>query len=121
MKKLILVVFGILALASVAWGLVDYSTQSATKTADAAISTVPGYFHGITVTTDATNACTIDIYDNASAASGDKLIPTWVVPTSATNRAQTYSVSPPVRYLKGIYVDITCAGTCSYMVYYSNR
>ena len=121
MKKFTLCFLMFLALASTVWALPDWVQQSATKTADAAISTTPGYFHGIVVTTDATNACTVKIYDNKSAASGDKLIPDWIVTTSATDRAQSYSISPPVRYGQGIYVDITTDGACSYMVYFNNR
>jgi hypothetical protein len=97
----------------------DWVRQSATQTGDAAVVTGPGVFHGIMVITDGTNAVTMDIYDNASAASGTKLIPTWTITTSSTNRAQTISFFPPVRFLNGIYVDITCAGTVAYMVYFN--
>ena len=88
------------------------------QTAAAAIKASSGWFHGITVITDGTNSVTISIYDNASAASGTELIPTWIVTTSSANRAQTYSVSPPVRTKNGIYVNVTTSGTVTYMVYY---
>ena len=97
----------------------DSCKTSETKTADAAITTSGGLFHGITVVTDATNAVTLNIYDNATAASGRKLIPTdTVITTSAADRVQTYSVYPPVEYYSGVYVDITCSGTVAYMVYF---
>jgi hypothetical protein len=120
MKKIGLALLGILLSVSIAWGISDFSQQSATQTGDAAISTSPGYLHGIVVMTDGTNAVTVEIYDNKSAASGTKMIPTWTVTTSNTNRSQSYSIEPPVKYTQGIYVDVTCAGTVSYMVYFSN-
>lgn len=98
----------------------DWSKPSDTKSADAAITTGPGYFYGILVITDATNACTVVAYDNATAASGTTLFPSWPVTTSTTDRAQYLSFRHPVKYLNGIYVDITCSGTCSYKVYYND-
>lgn len=94
--------------------LCDVSTQ---QTADATILTGGGYFHGIAVVTDGTNSVTVNVYDN-TAGSGTKLIPDWVVTSSSANRAQTYSVYPPIRVTTGIYVDITTAGSVKYMVYY---
>lgn len=121
MKKLLLTALIILSLCAPVFGEApDWSKPSDTKTADAAITTGPGYFYGILVMTDATNACTVVAYDNASAASGTTLFPSWVVTTSTTDRAQYLSFRHPVKYLNGIYVDITCSGTCSYKVYYNN-
>jgi len=95
----------------------EWCQQSDEKTADAAIDTGGGFFYGIEVMTDGTNAVTIDVYDN-TAASGTKLIPTWVVTTSATDRRQTFNRFPSVPYSTGIYVDITTSGTVKYMLYY---
>lgn len=99
----------------------EWSKQSAEKTADAAITTSGGLFHGIAVITDATNSVTVSIYDNATAASGTELIPTWIVTTSARDRIQAYSINPPVRYYNGVYVDITTSGTVTYMVYFESN
>ena len=77
------------------------------------------YFHGIAVITDGTNSVTIDIYDNASAASGTKLIPTWVIPTSSTNLYAGYDAPHPIRCKNGIYVNVTCEGDVKYIIYYS--
>uniref|UniRef100_A0A6M3LP37 Uncharacterized protein n=1 Tax=viral metagenome TaxID=1070528 RepID=A0A6M3LP37_9ZZZZ len=105
-------------LPSVHAGPGNFSYSSAEKTASAAIATSSGYLHGIVVITDGTNSVTVDIYDNASAASGTKLIPQWVVTTSSSNRAQSYSIEPPIKFSNGIYVAVTTSGTVTYMVYY---
>jgi hypothetical protein len=99
----------------------DYILPTATKTASAVCVAVPSYFYSIMVTTDGTNAVTVNIYDNASAASGTKLIPSWVVTTSASNRVQTLSMNPPVPASNGIYVDTSTSGTVAYMLYYRNQ
>lgn len=97
-----------------------YMQQTATKTADAACMSVAGYFYGVMVITDGTNSVAVDIYDNTSG-SGTKLIPTWTVTTSAASRAATLSMEPPIACNTGIYVDITTAGTVSYIVYYREQ
>lgn len=118
MKKRYLTLLFILLLIPTLLFAGEWCQPSEEKTADAAITTSEGLFHGITVITDATNAVTVSIYDNATAASGTELIPTWTVTTSSTDRVQTYSIIPPVKYYNGVYVDITCSGTVTYMVYY---
>lgn len=121
MKRLMLVFLMVLMVALPVSAVQDWSRPSATKTASASIATSPGYFHGLVVMTDGTNAVTVDVYDN-TAGSGEKLIPTWIVTSSATNRAQSYSINPPVRFYTGCYVTISIAGegTASYMVYLGN-
>lgn len=95
-----------------------YAEISEEKTADAAITAGYGYFGGIIVVTDGTNAVTVNIYD-AAAASGRKLIPETVITTSSTDRIQAIGYGPTdVYYYTGIYVDITCSGTVTYMVVY---
>jgi hypothetical protein len=118
MKKYLWVALLVIGLASVVWAQAPVKA-SATQTASALITRGPVNFHGITIITDGTNAVTVDIYGN-TAASGTKLIPQWIVTSSASNRAQTYSLYPPVRSEDGIYVNISVAGggTASYMVYY---
>ena len=97
-----------------------FANTSGELSADALVFTGEGYFYGIMVATDGTNNCTISIYDNTSA-SGTELIPTWVAVTNSANRAQYFSLPTPVRFGTGIYVDITCAGTAGYTVYYRKK
>jgi len=91
--------------------------RSVTKTADALIDTGKGLITGIMVITDGSNSATIAIYDNTSG-SGTKLIPDWIVTTSSSNRAATLTFKPGESYANGLYVDVTCSGDVSYMVYY---
>ena len=98
--------------------MTDQCIPSAEYDDDAAILAEAGWFHGITVITDGSNAVTVDIYDNASAASGTKLIPTATITTSATDRIQTINPPKRIRVKNGIYVNVTCSGTVGYMVYY---
>ena len=105
-------------------GVTAIADQSATKTSSSAIvASGAGWFLGIIVVTDGTNAVTLDVYDNGSAASGTKLIPQTVVTTSSTNRVFAIGFdaddkSGDVYFYNGLYVNVTCAGTVSYMVYY---
>ena len=96
------------------------SQKSIGNTSDALITGGCGFFHGIIVHTDGTNAATVKVYDN-TAATGSKLVSYLVVPTSATNRifALSFSTREECTYDNGIYVDITCAGDCTFDVYYS--
>lgn len=120
-KKLIIILLALLLIVPSAYSAEPWSQQSAEKAIDAAITTTSGIFHGIIVATDGTNACTVSIYDNATAASGTELIPTTVITSSATDRVQAISISPAVRYYNGIYVDITLgAGAVGYMVYFKS-
>ena len=94
---------------------------SGEKTDDAKITTGYGYFRGIMLITDGSNSVTVDIYDNTSAT-GRKLIPTWTVTTSSTNRAQALAFDKEeLYYYSGIYVDVTTSGTVTYMIYYDPK
>ena len=119
-KKLIIILLAFLLVAPAAYSAEPWSKVSAEKTAAAAITTTDGLFYGIAVITDGTNAVTVSIYDNASAASGTELIPTWVVTSSSTDRAQAFGISPGAIFYNGIYVDITTGGTVTYKVYYKD-
>lgn len=116
MKRMILALCILLVMASAAWA------NSIGNTSAAAVTTGPGYLKGIMVHTNGTNACTVKAYDNATAASGTKLFSDWVVTTSGTDRVQALSFDDQeVPYGNGIYIDITCAGTCTYDVYFESR
>ena len=117
MKRMILALCILLTMASAAWA------NSIGNTSDAAVTTGPGYLKKIIVHTDATNACTLAVYDN-TAASGRKLLSSWLVTTSATDRNQSISFDGHDNpYATGIYVDITVGGggTCTYDVYFESR
>lgn len=94
--------------------------DATTQTASASITSSGGLFHGIIFATDGSNNVTVNIYDNASAASGTELIPETIITTSATNRVATISIDPPVRFHNGMYVSITCDGTVAYKAYWEN-
>ena len=89
------------------------------KTADSAAVAEAGYLCGIIIATDGTNAVTLDMYDNATAASGTNIVPTLVITTSASNRGTAIAVNRAIS--NGVYVDITTSGTLSYVVYYKPR
>ena len=124
MKKLLFTALIVLSLIGIAWAYTpsDFARYTDVYTADqAGLKTIPGYFFGITVMTDGTNACTVVTYDNTTNAGTNKLHPDWVVTTSATDRAKTYSPPYPLLYSTGVSVDITCAGTCSFQVLYQDK
>ena len=87
------------------------------KTADALIRTGWCEFFGITISTDGSNAVTVDLHDGTTVA-GDKICPTLYFP--ATPQTQSFGIAPGVECEHGLYVNITVAGagTCSYTIYY---
>jgi len=117
MKRIFIALLLVLFLCTGAWAG-DWMKQSAQLDDDSAITTSGGVFHRVIIISDSSDYIDIDIYDNATAASGTKLIPTTRITTSSTDRIQSISLDPPVRYYNGIYVDITTNGTAKYMVYY---
>ena len=91
---------------------------SAAKSADALITTGPGYFHGITITGDGTNVITVDIH-NGTTTDGEKIAPTIHCIQSASVKTCTYGAYPPIYCNVGQYVNITTTGTIEYTVLYS--
>jgi len=120
MKRKILLTIMLILLATSAYAGM-WAKQSAEKTADAAITTSSGFWHGIVLITDGTNAVTVTIYDNATAASGTKLWPTTTVTTGASDRIQSFGMDPPINFVNGIYVDVTTSGTVTYMVFFESN
>jgi len=118
MKKLISVLIGLLMLFVCSSVYAESMNYSGSKSADALIQPIGGLFYGIAIATDGTNAVTVSIYDNATTNSGNLIVPTFVATTGATDRTKSFFVYPAIRYENGIYVDITCAGTVGYEVYY---
>lgn len=99
----------------------SFMAPTAVKTADGAAVTAPGWLYGILATSDGTNDITVVLYDNASAASGTVLAPTWMIATTSDNRSHYISFEPPLVLNNGLYVDVTTAGAVSYVVYYRTR
>jgi len=99
----------------------DYSFQaiSSTKTADAVISDSSCFFKGMLVQPDGTNDVTITLYDNASAASGSKVIATMTFAGDGGPQALTIPVR--IKCTNGIYADITTSGTVEYSIFYAGR
>ena len=114
MKKILISLLLVVALSFSA-----FAKSTEEKTADAVCVAGKGFLTGFLIATDATNAVTVSIYDSASGATGKKLIPTCVITTSATDRVQYIGFdSSEVPFINGVYVDITTAGTCAYVIYY---
>ena len=93
---------------------------SEVKTASALIYTGPCVLGGILMALDGTNAVTLDVYDGVDAT-GRKVIPQLVIPSSATVRVFSLDFGPDGKEMyTGIYVVIAVAGggTASYTVDY---
>jgi len=122
MKKILLIlcVFWMMIGTANAFQPSEWMEHSKPKTASAAIATVPGYIYGIWVATDGTNAVTFTIYD-AATATGTAIFPSFVVPSSSSNRNTTISFDPPVPYNTGLYVTGSSSGTYSYDVFYRRK
>ena len=119
MKKLSALVFALFVLVgSMVWAFdPDFMGYTTVKTADALVHTGTSYLYGIVAATDGTNSVTFKTYDNTEAT-GTKAHPDWIAVTSSTNRMAVLSFDPPLVMSTGIYIDITTAGTVSYVAYY---
>ena len=68
-----------------------------------------GTLGGVVIATDGVSDVTVSLYDNATEASGKKIIPTLVVP--ATDRYGGYILGiPGVAFTNGCYLDIDGGG-----------
>lgn len=86
---------------------INSSQSSGLKTADGIIMARPGKLTSIMVTADNTNAASVILYDNASAASGTVLAKLIV---DATSTHESISFTCPIDCLNGIYLDIGGTG-----------
>jgi hypothetical protein len=91
------------------------ANTSGLKSADAAIMARPGKLRGLQVLADGTNAATVVLYDNASAASGTVLAKVVVDATLTTDAASI--PEDGIVCANGIYADVTGTGA-EYIVYY---
>jgi hypothetical protein len=117
MKKIFAIITGIILLAAVSFAAGPSFVQYSTKTSSALIATGSGFYYGVKVDNDGTNAVGLIVYDN-TAASGTAVDPSTVYVASATQRVQMFSSNPPRRYWNGLYAVITSAGTASVTVEY---
>ena len=90
------------------------------ETGDKLIYTGKGLLGGIVLVLDGTNSVTVSIYDGTSS-SGRALTPPMIFTTSSTTRIGAFGIDPSESFKDGLYVDITTAGTVSYIVYYEER
>ncbi len=91
-------------------------TSSGLKAADAIITAIGGYLHGVVLIPDGTNACTVIIYDNPAAAAGTVLAKLSI--PALTTAHQFITFNSPVSANSGIYADVSGTGA-NYIVYYS--
>jgi hypothetical protein len=113
MKRIVLSLIVFFALFTI--GYSAEVSMSAAKTSDAAIRTTGGgSYSGVIITTDGTNNCTVKVYDNASAASGNVLDDGTCAGASITCKG----LYPwPIPYYLGVYADMTTEGTCTYYIF----
>ena len=109
--KIIVAIIALLALFTVCYSAEIY--PSAEKTADALIKTGSGTYGGMIVITDATNACTVKVYDN-TAASGRVLDDGTCVGATVTCK---YLFPWPISFDNGVYADMTTSGTCTFIIF----
>lgn len=88
--------------------------SSGLQTADAAIYVGRGTLNAVTVLTDGTNAATLTIYDNATAASGTVLYKTSI---AGSELSQHTVHNLAVRCVNGLYADVAGTGA-NYIVHF---
>ena len=91
------------------------ATSSSLLSADAAVYARPCRLMGLQVLADGTNAATVQLHDNASAASGTTVAKVVVDATLTTD----YATIPPggVVCNNGIYANVTGTGA-EFIVYF---
>lgn len=90
------------------------SRSSGLQAADAAIANGRNRINAVTLITDGTNAASVILYDNASAASGTVLAK--VTAAGAQNTMHVIFENPVVAE-EGVYADVTGTGA-GYIVYF---
>lgn len=79
------------------------------RVTDGAVTTNPGYFYGVAISTDEANQVDVDIYNSGTTSVGsDKLLPSIRVP--AASRSKEIFLPQPIPF-SGIYIDVTTSGT----------
>lgn len=91
------------------WDKFSLSVKPITKTASGVVYAGACIFHGMLLGTDGTNNPTITLYDHASAASGQEIIPTATYDASMLG---LNGVTGIYQYCaNGIYLEIACDGS----------
>jgi hypothetical protein len=90
------------------------STTSGLKSADVAIMTKPGKIKSVILLADGTNAATLILYDNASAASGTVLVK---IAVDAGLVYESFNSDHGIVCNNGIYADVTGTGA-EFIVHY---
>ena len=116
MKKLFTIILFILLSASAAFAQ-NHIISSGLTTSSAAIVASPCLFHGVEIITDGSNAATVTVYDNASAASGTVVFKGTVAGASNFGGAMFPN---PVEMFNGIYVGVSGTGA-AYIPYWKKR
>ena len=80
------------------------------------VHTGPVAFAGLMVQTDGTNDVVINVYDAVTAA-GKKVVPT-ALKVPGSQESWGLNIDPPLLCDNGIYVEITCSGSCSVVPIY---
>jgi hypothetical protein len=95
---------------------------SGQKTESGVITSAPGKLSDLIISGLAAGAAVIDLYDNASAASGKRLVPQLsFIATADNERFKHISFPEPIDFENGIYLEMTTgAGTVNVEVYYKN-
>jgi len=87
--------------------------SSGLKVSSNLIKTGAGYFGGVIILTDGTNAGTVTVYDNKNELS-DKVI--WAVAVGANLCRETFPLKP-IRFSNGCNAELSGSGA-SYIVYF---
>jgi len=87
----------------------EYSLTSGEKTASAQVLDGPGFFYGIALVTDGTNAATFTFYDGLTAT-GTEFLPEMVFPSSATQRRDVILLPYAIGLSVGCYIKVSVAG-----------
>jgi hypothetical protein len=111
MKRFLLLILVLVAflLPGPARAFDDWAEYKTTLTASGLVTTGATRLHALFIGTDGTNAQTIIVYDNTSAA-GSKALYDFIVPTSATDRWRTIVFNTPILCRTGIYIAISGSG-----------
>lgn len=84
------------------------------KTSSELIKTGPGYFGGILILTDGTNAAIVTVYDNKNELSGKML---WKTKVPGSDEYGCGLFPKPIIFSNGCNVELSGTGA-SYIVYY---
>lgn len=120
MRKIIVFILAIMMVVVGTASAFDYFKSSGHKTGSALITTGPGVFAGIVVTTNGSTATEFNVFDSTSLdwSATQLMTSPVVVTTSAIDRVQIISPpSGPVEFSDGLYIYFTTPPT-SYTVFY---